>query len=31
VDAVLAGKAPKEAKTRAVGCSINISIEPESK
>ena len=31
LDAVLAGKAPKEAKTRAVGCSINISIKPESK
>ncbi len=31
LDAVLAGKAPKAARTRAVGCSINISIEPESK
>jgi len=31
LDAVLAGKAPKEARTRAVGCSINISIQPESK
>ena len=31
LDAVLAGKAPKEARTRAVGCSINISIKPESK
>ena len=24
LDAVLAGKAPKEARTRAVGCSINL-------
>jgi peroxiredoxin len=31
LDAVLAGKAPKEARTRAVGCSINILIKPESK
>jgi peroxiredoxin len=31
LDAVLAGKAPREARTRAVGCSINISIKPESK
>ncbi len=31
LDAVLEGKAPKEARTRAVGCSINISIQPESK
>jgi peroxiredoxin len=31
LDAVLAGKAPKEARTRAVGCSINTSMKPESK
>jgi len=31
IDAVLAGKAPKEARTRAVGCAINTSIKPESK
>jgi peroxiredoxin len=31
LDAVLAGKAPKEARTRALGCSINISIKPETK
>jgi len=31
LDAVLAGKAPKETRTRAVGCSINISMKPESK
>jgi hypothetical protein len=31
IQAVLAGKAPKEARTRAVGCAINTSIKPESK
>ena len=31
LDAVLAGKTPKEIRTRAVGCAINISIKPESK
>ena len=31
LDAVLAGKVPKEAKTRAVGCAIDTSIKPESK
>jgi len=31
LEAVLAGKAPKEAKTRAVGCAIDTSIKPESK
>ena len=31
IEAILAGKAPKETRTRAVGCAINISIKPESK